>query len=274
MKLEAQLILTSDSRMFANPRRMQLLAKIAEAGSISQAAKLAGMSYKAAWDAVDDLNSRADKPLIERVVGGKGGGGARLTPMGERLLKLYSLLAEIQERALCSLQDESVPLDSLLGAISQFSAQSSARNQYLAKVVSVQKQNLNDRIGIELEQGVQLYAEVTHSSSSRLDLLPGREVMVMIKAPAVSVRLPASSLTTKAQLEQQAFDRNFNRLQGVVSSCLREADNIEIVLQLGEGIEICAVLDCNYMQENAVVVGQTLIAEVDPAQVLLATIRQ
>jgi len=273
MKLEAQLILTSDSRMFANPRRMQLLAKIAEAGSISQAAKLAGISYKAAWDAVDDLNSRAEKPLIERVVGGKGGGGARLTPMGERLLKLYSLLAEIQDRALYALQDETVPLNSLLGAISQFSAQSSARNQYLARVTSVQQQNLNDRIEIELEQGLQLFAEVTHSSSSRLDLLPGREVMVMIKAPAVSVRLPASSSTT-SELTRQSSDDEFNCLPGVVSSYRREADNTEIVLQLGKGIEICAALDSVLMQENAVVVGQTLIAEVDPAQVLLATIRQ
>ncbi|WP_432473211.1 TOBE domain-containing protein [Amphritea sp. HPY] len=269
MELEAQLILTSENRMFANPRRMKLLAKIAEAGSISQAAKLAGISYKAAWDAVDDLNSRADKPLIERVVGGKGGGGARLTPMGDRLLKLYSLLAEIQDRALYALQDESVPLDSLLGAISQFSAQSSARNQYLARVASVQQQNLNDRIEIELESGLQLFAEVTHSSSSRLSLLPGREVMVMIKAPAVSVRLPAPE-----GLEQQISDSEFNRLPGIVSSYRCEAGNSEVVLQLSAGIEICAVLDSNFMQEEAVAIGQKLIVEVDPAQVLLATIRQ
>lgn len=274
MELEAQLILTSDSRMFANPRRMQLLAKIAEAGSISQAAKLAGISYKAAWDAVDDLNSRADKPLIERVVGGKGGGGARLTPMGERLLKLYSLLAEIQDRALYALQDESVPLDSLLGAISQFSAQSSARNQYLAKVISVQQQNLNDLICVELEQGLQLYAEVTRSSSSRLDLLPGREVIVMIKAPAVSVKFPVPPSSTIVELEQQVSDSVFNRLPGVVSSYRCEAGNSEIVLQLCEGIEICAVLDSSFMQEVAVVEGQAMIAEIDPAQVLLATISQ
>ena len=59
MNLEAQLILTMDQKVFANPRRMALLAAIAEAGSVSQGAKQAGMSYKAAWDAVKDMNQRA-----------------------------------------------------------------------------------------------------------------------------------------------------------------------------------------------------------------------
>ena len=55
---------------------MELLTKIAECGSITQAAKSIKMSYKAAWDAVDQMNNLAGEPLVERVTGGKGGIGA------------------------------------------------------------------------------------------------------------------------------------------------------------------------------------------------------
>ena len=59
------------------PQRIALLAQIAELGSITRAAKAVGISYKGAWDAIDELNNLAERPLVERSVGGKGGGGAR-----------------------------------------------------------------------------------------------------------------------------------------------------------------------------------------------------
>ena len=60
-------------------RDRALLEQIAVQGSITRAAKAAGLSYKAAWDAIDELNNLAERPLVERSVGGKGGGGARLS---------------------------------------------------------------------------------------------------------------------------------------------------------------------------------------------------
>ena len=56
------------------PQRLALLEQIAVQGSITRAAKAAGLSYKAAWDAIDELNNLAERPLVERSVGGKGGG--------------------------------------------------------------------------------------------------------------------------------------------------------------------------------------------------------
>ncbi|NVP01685.1 LysR family transcriptional regulator, partial [Photobacterium damselae subsp. damselae] len=58
MKLDAQLTLFENGKTFANPRRIALLKAIAQTGSISQGAKVAGLSYKAAFDAVKDMNSR------------------------------------------------------------------------------------------------------------------------------------------------------------------------------------------------------------------------
>jgi molybdate transport repressor ModE-like protein len=72
------------------PGRIALLAKIAECGSITQAAKAIRMSYKAAWDAIDAMNNLAGEPLVERLAGGKGGGGTRLTARGEQLVANFS----------------------------------------------------------------------------------------------------------------------------------------------------------------------------------------
>ena len=55
------------------PQRIALLAQIAELGSITRAAKAVGISYKGAWDAIDELNNLAERPLVERSVGGKIG---------------------------------------------------------------------------------------------------------------------------------------------------------------------------------------------------------
>ncbi len=120
MQAEILLTLKLQQRLFADPRRIALLKQIQHTGSISQGAKLAGISYKSAWDAINDMNTLSEEILVERATGGKGGGGAHLTRYGERLIQLYDLLATIQQKAFDTLKDDSLPLDSLLAAISRF----------------------------------------------------------------------------------------------------------------------------------------------------------
>ena len=67
-------------------KRLEILQLVGRHGSISQAARSAGVSYKAAWQAIHTLTNLAGEPLVDSSVGGAGGGGARLTPAGERLL--------------------------------------------------------------------------------------------------------------------------------------------------------------------------------------------
>ncbi|MGC1173231.1 winged helix-turn-helix domain-containing protein, partial [Polaromonas sp.] len=59
----------------AADKRIDILRRIGEAGSISEAARAAGVSYKAGWQAVDTLSNLAGAALVERMVGGSGGGG-------------------------------------------------------------------------------------------------------------------------------------------------------------------------------------------------------
>jgi len=74
------------------PGKVDLLRAIGETHSISGAARQLGIAYKRAWLLIDTLNQGFGRPVVETATGGKGGGGARLTPLGERVVAGYDAL--------------------------------------------------------------------------------------------------------------------------------------------------------------------------------------
>jgi molybdate transport system regulatory protein len=72
--------------------KISLLEAIARTGSLSQAARAMGMSYRRAWLLIDSMNTEFDTPVISATVGGSGGGGAQLTPFGGELIRAYRSL--------------------------------------------------------------------------------------------------------------------------------------------------------------------------------------
>lgn len=71
------------------PGKSDLLEAIATTGSISAAGRKMTMSYKRAWQLTDDLNRMFAVPLVTASKGGGHGGGASLTPAGQRVLAAY-----------------------------------------------------------------------------------------------------------------------------------------------------------------------------------------
>jgi molybdate transport system regulatory protein len=71
------------------PGKVELLEHIRATGSISAAGRAMGMSYRRAWGLVEEMNAMFARALVERERGGAGGGGARLTEAGRRVLSLY-----------------------------------------------------------------------------------------------------------------------------------------------------------------------------------------
>ncbi|WP_207531844.1 winged helix-turn-helix domain-containing protein [Desertivirga arenae] len=69
--------------------RIELLEKVEELGSIRQAALEMKISYKQAWDFIDQMNTRANTALVISKRGGKGGGSAEVTEEGKRLISLF-----------------------------------------------------------------------------------------------------------------------------------------------------------------------------------------
>ena len=71
------------------PGKIALLEHIDSSGSLSQAARELGMSYRRAWLLLDDLNRAFTEPVATASAGGAGGGGAFLTPFGKKLVFAY-----------------------------------------------------------------------------------------------------------------------------------------------------------------------------------------
>lgn len=97
MKVEGRLWLDIDGQGTAGLGRIKLLEMIDDTGSIKKAAESMGMSYKAAWDNINTLNSVYGKDLVERTTGGRGGGGTKLTEHGRSLVKTYNYYRRIHE---------------------------------------------------------------------------------------------------------------------------------------------------------------------------------
>jgi molybdate transport system regulatory protein len=71
------------------PGKVRLLEAIEKTGSITQAGKALGMSYRRAWLLADDMNSCFRDAVISAQPGGAHGGGATLTPFGRKLIERY-----------------------------------------------------------------------------------------------------------------------------------------------------------------------------------------
>ncbi|MBI6549683.1 molybdenum-dependent transcriptional regulator [Xenorhabdus lircayensis] len=262
--MQAQILLTLklQQRIFADPRRIELLKKIKITGSISQGAKQAGISYKSAWDAINEMNQLADEILVERATGGKGGGGAQLTRYGERLLQLYDLLEKIQQKAFDALKEDSLPLDSLLAAISRFSLQTSARNQFFGTIIERNHENIQQHVRVLLADGkTSIYAALTEQSANRLNLVKGKEVLVLIKAPWITL--------TKGHISPSSFD---NVLSSQISHIETGTEYSEIILTLDGGESLCVTLSNQQIENLNLQPNDSVTALFDADKVIIATL--
>lgn len=82
------------------PGKAQLLEAIAATGSISESARSLGMSYRRAWLLVDTMNRCFREPLVASATGGSGGGGARITAFGTRVLAHFRAMQARLDRSL------------------------------------------------------------------------------------------------------------------------------------------------------------------------------
>ncbi|WP_110951547.1 TOBE domain-containing protein [Pseudomonas bohemica] len=242
--------------MVRRPHRIALLQHIAEQGSITRAAKSAGLSYKAAWDAIDELNNLAQKPLVERSVGGRGGGGARLSAEGERVLRLYQRLQALQTQLL-----ETPEESSDLALLSRLMLRTSARNQLHGQVASITPFGRNDMIRLTLAGGLSLDAQITHDSTLRLELGIGTDVFALIKASWLELLAPDQAVTT-----------GHNCLSGKIDEILDGEDGpSEVRIGLPSRQTLCAVAEPDLLKALELKVGSEVKVQFAPSYVLIGT---
>lgn len=89
MKVNGRFWIENEGHPLAGHGRIELLEHIRDCGSISEAARLMKMAYKAAWDSVAAINAAAGELVVSRSKGGRHGGGAQLTAYGIALIDAY-----------------------------------------------------------------------------------------------------------------------------------------------------------------------------------------
>ncbi len=253
MKLEGQFWFSHQGRPLAGQERIELLACIAETGSISKAAKAAGMSYKTAWDAVEAMNSSSEQPLVERAAGGRGGGGTRLTAAGEQLVTAFRRYQQ-EHAAFLARLGEDASLDPYLQVMNRLRLRTSARNQLYARVATLQPDGLNQRVQLILDGGQRLTAVITANSSERLGLHENMELFALIKAPWV--RLVSAS-------DQP------NGLHGTVTGREQVDDQLALEVALDGGASVVATLPDSPAVPG---IGKPVTLSIDPEQIILCVI--
>ena len=245
IELQGAVWMTVDGENFGGSNRILLLAAIAQCGSITQAAKSIGMSYKAAWDAIDSMNNLAGEALVERVSGGKGGGGTRLTARGQKLVENFGHIEQAHRQFVAQLSDraEGIADDFLL--LKKLTLKTSARNQFAGVVTQVRRGAVNDEIALEVAGGQKIIAVITHESTDVLGLRDGTQAFVLIKA---------SSVILVTGEEGGKFSAR-NCLSGLVSRVVPGAVNTEVILDLNGGGVIAAMMTNDSCDSLGLVVG-------------------
>lgn len=263
-RLQAQgsLWLTVDGQALGAQGRLGLLKAIAQEGSITRAARAFGLSYKAAWDAIDAMNATAREPLVHRVTGGKGGGRTVLTPYGERLVARYAEIEAVHDRFLQHLASAALDLERPWSLLHAVNLKTSARNQWVGEVLSLTDGPSGAVVRVGLPGGEELAAAVTPTSVQHLALQAGCQALVMVKAPAVRLLLPSEAVGPGS-----ATGNHGNRWRARVVAVQRQATHHEVVAESLRGVPwVVSMAAC------PADVGSWVDLTVEPTDVVVATL--
>lgn len=238
------------------PRRLHLLQAIATTGSVAQAAKQVGMTYKAAWDAVEMMNNLAGQPLVNRQHGGKGGGGATLTLTGLQIITTYERLSALQAQWMASLDSATADILPLMRRIKM---QTSARNSFYGVVESITLGAVNAEVILKLQGEDRLVATITRDSIQRMQLKVGSTAWALVKASWVILASPDAQGKTSAR----------NCLCCVVNRINQGPVNVEVVVDLQGGSTLTAVITHGALENLALQPGSSICALIKASHVLL-----
>ncbi|MBY4842994.1 TOBE domain-containing protein [Burkholderia dolosa] len=262
LELGGELWLRAGERTLGGATRIALLAAIADTGSITRAAKAVGLSYKAAWDAIDTMNNLAGEPLVVRATGGKGGGGTTLTPRATSLIAAFRTIEREHRRFIDAASRAVSGFDVDWALIGRIGMRTSARNQLFGKVASIVRGTVNDAGARTLPGGQTSVAVRTHESADALGLQGGAHACALLKASWIVLAVDDGDGALKVSAR--------NQLRGTVQSVSTGAVNSEVTLALDGGGTLTAVVTNDSVDALPLRVGTCAVALFKASSVILA----
>lgn len=258
MAAQASLVIRGDDSASIGRERIRILEAVAREGSISAAARSVGLTYKATWDALDAMANLFGMPLLETRAGGRAGGGTQLTEAGQRVVASFHRLEAELARVMRDMEPELAgtglaPASILTG----FLLRTSCRNLLRGRITAVTTESLRTRVSVDVG-GCVLDARVTRDSAVSLGLCPGREVVLLVKAPFVSLRQPGSEGPSD------------NAVPGVVAQIAHEGDGAEVTVTVGEGRSMTASVAASDVRTLGLAPGRPVLCTFDPLHAIIA----
>ncbi len=238
--------------------QIELLEAIANTGSITAAAKIAGVSYKTAWDRLERINNLSLQPVVSRSTGGSRGGGSILTAYGEKMLHGFKQLQEQHKVFLENLNQQLSSLDDVSNFMKNTLLQTSARNQFLGTISAIDIGAVNSEVLIRFSEEQQIVAMVTEQSRQDMKLAVGVGIIAMIKASSVTLAL-GDDLQVSAR----------NVLKGKVSKLDGGAVNTDVSIELAGGKTLSAMITNRSADQLALVEDMPISALFKASSVIL-----
>lgn len=254
-------VLLKKSRGRVGADRIELLRAIARTGSIGAAARAVGLSYKAAWDAVQVLNNLFERPLIVPSAGGSAGGASVVTDAGRAAIAALTTaeveLSAVGARLAAALSiDQASALKPLIWGIAM---KTSARNALRGTVTRVVTGAIEAEVVIDIGDGAVIVATITRDSADDLGLAPGVAAIALIKASFVILARDDGIRTSARNMLAGVVAR---RDDGVVSS--------EVTLEMTAGKTLTATVTRESADALGLQVGTPAVAVIKASHVIVA----
>ena len=155
----------------------EILEGINSEKSLTKGAEKVGMSYRYVWNYIQKIEKALGEPIVITYKGGKkGGGGAKLTDLGKKLVEEYRQLETYLSDVLAEPKNLEVKRLKL-----------SARNNFKGKVISVEKGVITAKVKIEVKMPTIITAVITKEAVEDLDIKVGDEVTGIVKSTEVMI---------------------------------------------------------------------------------------
>lgn len=258
-RIDAMLALRSEGRFLVGRDRIAILEAVAQHGSITEAAKALGFSYKTAWDAVAAINNLMPRPVLITRAGGKRGGGATLTEEGHRLIAAFRRLEDKLARISTLIAEEGLDshTDLLFWSVAM---KTSARNVFHCTVREVRRAPVNVEVVLQVSEAHSIVAVITNESADDLGITVGREAVALVKASFVMLARPEPHLRLSTS----------NVIQGKVLERIDGGVNSEIVVDLGGGKTLTSIITRSGADAMGLKAGEDVCAFFNTSQVILA----
>ncbi|MCK9374324.1 MAG: TOBE domain-containing protein [Sulfuricurvum sp.] len=256
MKIDGRFWLTKEGQSFLGSGRIELLELIDQTGSINAAAKAMKMSYKAAWERINGMNALASQPLIERLTGGRGGGGTKLTPYARELIATFHRLGELHRQFIDRFAEAGNDPERLARILSRTFLTTSARNQLPATVRNIETNGLHCTLTLALSGSDILRSTITAKSVENMGLSIGCDAYAIIKSSDISIVSSPPSADTADNL-----------LSGTIESLESSGENTEIALRLQGGTLLIALEKHDALQKLQI--GMRAYAVVSPLHIII-----